>query len=114
MIVDVRVRVCCATGVTTAEEEEGVEVDEVVDGVVEGVIEGVVEEVVEVDVLFLFKTERLAVTYKWKLTTHDDEVVLEVVEDVGELPAEDLDDALDVLSLGVGVELGLALGLEFD
>ena len=47
-------------------------------------------------------------------TTHDDEVALEVVKDVGELPAEDLDGALDVLLFGVGVELGLRLGLEFD
>lgn len=46
--------------------------------------------------------------------------VLEVV-DFGELPAEDLDDALDVLSFGVGVGLViglglglLGLGLEFD
>lgn len=49
--------------------------------------------------------------------THDEEVVLEVVEDVGELPAEDLDDALDVLSFGVGVGLGpgsLGLGQESD
>ena len=43
-----------------------------------------------------------------ELTTRDDEVVLEVVEDVGDLPAEDLDDILDVISfglIGVGVEL---------
>jgi hypothetical protein len=49
-----------------------------------------------------------------ELTTHDDEVVVEVVEDVGELPAEDVDNALDVLSfglIGVGVEPGRALGL---
>lgn len=52
-----------------------------------------------------------------ELTTHDDEVVLEVVEDVGELPAEDVDDALDVVPFGlicVRVELGLGVGLESD
>jgi hypothetical protein len=30
---------------------------------------------------------------------------------LGELPAEDLDDALDVLSFGVGVGLGKGLGI---
>lgn len=46
-------------------------------------------------------------------TTYDKGVVLEV-EDVrvGELPAEDLDDALDVLSFGFGVGLGIGLGPE--
>ena len=50
------------------------------------------------------------------LVTTDDEEILGVVEDVSELPAEDLDDALDVLSFGVGGGLGLGslmpLGLE--
>ena len=36
-----------------------------------------------------------------ELTTHDDEEVLEVVLDVSELPAEDVDDALDD---GLGLE----------
>ena len=98
------------TGVTRAGGEGVTEVDEVV----EGVVEGVVEEVVEGVVLVLFKTERLAVIFKVELTTHDDEVALEVMEGVGELPAEDLDDALDVLLFGVSVGLGLGLGLEFD
>jgi len=83
MIVDVRVRVCCATGVTTGGEEVvEVEVDEVLDEVDEVVDE---DELLElVDLLRL------------------DE---EVLEDVDDLPAEDTDDALalDVLSFGVGV-----------
>lgn len=81
------------------------EVDEVVDEV----------EEVEVEVLVLFKTAReISSHIQVETTTHDEEVVLEV-EDVGELPAEDLDDALDVLSFGVGGGLGLGpvgLGLE--
>ena len=34
------------------------------------------------------------------------------MEDVDDLPAEDVDDALDVLSFGVGV--GLEIGLEME
>jgi len=93
MIVDVWVRVCCATGVTTAGREEvlEVEVDEVVDEVDE--VDEVVDEDELVDLLlFPVKDE-----------------VLEVVEDVGELPAEDVvGDALDVLSfVGLGILVGL-------
>jgi len=84
MIVDVRVRVCCAIGVTTAGEEI-VEVE--VDEVVEVEVDEVVDEVEEVEVLL-------------------DEGVVLLLDDVGELPAEDLDDALDVLSFGVDVGLG--------
>ena len=54
MIVDVWVRVCCATDVTTAggEDSEVVEVE----------VDEVVDEVVEADVLV---TERLAAISKW-------------------------------------------------
>lgn len=40
---------------------------------------------------------------------------MEVVENVGELPAEDVEDILDMLTfglIGVGVELGLGRGLK--
>ena len=76
VLVDVWVRVCCATGVVTvgednAEAEVEAAVDAVVDeGVEEGVEEGVVEEGVEIGViLVLFKTERLAVIFKKELLT---------------------------------------------
>lgn len=79
MIVDVRVRVCCATGVITAGEEVvDLEVDEVVDGVVDEVEDE--DDLVEVGVLV-------------------DEVFLDVVD------VSELDDA-DVLSFGDGVGLG--------
>ena len=61
MTVDIWVRVCGATGATAGGEEiVEVGVDEV-----DEVVERIVEEVVEVGVLFLFKTERLAVVSKW-------------------------------------------------
>lgn len=62
MTVDVWVRVCSGTDVTTAGGEGAVEVVEVLVEVVE--VDGVVDGVVEVDVLVLFKTEKLAVISK--------------------------------------------------
>lgn len=60
MIVDVRVRVCCATGVTTGGEEVlEVEVDEVLDEVDEVVDEDELVEVVDLlRLLVLFKKAR--------------------------------------------------------
>jgi hypothetical protein len=96
MIVDVWVRVCCATGVTTEEEEGNAEVELEVDEVGDAIADEAVEEVEEVGVILV-----------------DDEIVLEV-EDVGKLPAEDVDNALDVLLIGVGVELGRGRGKRMD
>jgi len=72
MIVDVRVRVCCATGVITAGE------DEVVDLEVDEVVDGVVDEVEDED---------------------DDEVFLDVV-DVSELDDADVLSFGDGVGLG--------------
>ena len=66
MIVDVWVRVCSVTDVTRAGVEDvvEVEVDETVDEVV--LDEVVLNEVVEVDLVILFKMEKLvAVISKW-------------------------------------------------
>ena len=72
MIVDVWVRVCSATDVTiTGEEVVEVEIDEVVDKVAGEVADDevadevvTVDEIVKIDVLVLFKTEKLAVISK--------------------------------------------------
>jgi len=61
-------------------------VDDVVDEVIDDVVDEVVDKVVEVDV-----------------RVNDKVLVLEVVEDVGELPAEDV-DVLSFGLVGVGVE----------
>lgn len=70
MIVDVRVRVCCATGVTTRGEDV-VEAEE--DGVLDGVDEvGDEDELVEIVdllrllVLYKMARQKLAVISKWK------------------------------------------------
>ena len=72
MIVDVWVRVCSATDVTIAGEEVvEVEIDEVVDKVAGEVADDevtdevvTVDEIVKIDVLVLFKMEKLAVISK--------------------------------------------------
>lgn len=86
MTVDVWVRVCCATGVTTAGGEEVVEAE--VDGVVDGALDEVVDEL-EVDV--------------------DEELLAEDLDDALDVRSFDVGVGLGGLGLGLGKTIDIML-----